>query len=111
MNKYSFSELDRSEYESELVTNDPYVACFYTFLDEEYLGMIIRWSKYRENRPSGEFNYLASPPREMVPFRPADGDWSVQELAGEDYYVFSTLREACDYLNECHQTLLDLTAS
>lgn len=111
MNKYSFSELDRSEYESELVTNDPYVACFYTFLNEDYLGLIIRWSNYRENHPSGEFNYLASPPRAMVPLRPAEGDWHVQELAGEDYYVFSTLREACDYLNDCHQTLLDLTAS
>lgn len=105
MTKYRFKELDyskRTDYESSGVRG---------FLVMHYgmnIGFLMRDERAMRTRG---IEYIAVPPREMVPFRPADGDWHVQELEGEDFYVFSTELEACDYLNDCYQTYLDLTAS
>lgn len=108
MNKYQIKEvdylerLDRDDYENSGVRG------FYVMRYGMNIGFLMRDERAMRTRG---IEYIAVPPREMVPFRPADGDWRAQELEGEDFYAFSTELEACDYLNDCYQTFLDLTAS
>ena len=106
--KYQLKELDYSSLEDDPDFDDPNVKTFLVMRYGMKLGIVI---KYPNAVLSGEFDHLAAPPREMVCFRPGDGDWHVKELSGEDFYVFSSELEACDYLNDCYQTYLDLTAS
>ena len=104
MTKYQLKEINCLESLDE----NSGVRCFDVMHYGMDIGFLIRDERAMRTR---EIEYIAVPPREMVPFRPADGDWRVQELNGEDFYAFSSELEACDYLNDCHQTFLDLVAS
>lgn len=106
--KYQLKELDYSAHADDFDSDDPNVRTFQVIYHGMTIGIFI---KYPNAVLSGQFDYLAAPPRQMVSFRPGDGDWHVKELSGEDFYVFSTELEACDYLNDCYQSYLDLIAS
>ena len=108
VNKYQLKELNYSAHADDLDSDDPNVRTFQVIYHGMKIGIFI---KYPNAVLSGQFDYLAAPPRQMVSFRPGDGDWHVKELSGEDFYVFSTELEACDYLNDCYQSYLDLIAS
>ena len=108
MTKYQLKELDYSAHADDFDSDDPNVRTFQVIYHGMTIGIFI---KYPNAVLSGQFDYLAVPPREVAAFRPDDGDWHVKELSGEDFYVFSTELEACDYLNGCYQIFLALTES